>query len=265
MNDPEGAWIFLSHSSKDWDEVRRIRNFLEEKGHRPLVFFLKCLTDHSELDGLIKREIEARTWFLLCDSQNARESGWVQAEAAFIKELDGKYHETIDLEEAIETQLERIERLCRRATVFLSYARNDRAFVDRMYDALIKHDYSVWLDREQLKGSDLWMQEVTSAIDRAVARGFVLLLLSPNSVRSEVISREIQYALGKAAGKANVIPIMIDDPAETRHAWERLTDGFESTMLWSILSNMLYFDFSKGDFDTNMDRLIAQMKRGAMD
>jgi hypothetical protein len=129
MNNPEGAWIFLSHSSKDWNEVRRIRNFLEEKGHRPLVFFLKCLTDHSELDGLIKREIEARTWFLLCDSQNARESGWVQAEAAFIKELDGKYHETIDLEEAIETQLERIERLCRRATVFLSYSYMDRAFV----------------------------------------------------------------------------------------------------------------------------------------
>ena len=93
MINPEGAWIFLSHSTKDWDEVRRIRNLLEEKGHRPIVFFLKCLTEHSELDELIKREIEARTWFLLCDSDNARSSSWVQAEVAYIKELGRKYHE----------------------------------------------------------------------------------------------------------------------------------------------------------------------------
>ncbi len=199
MNNPEGAWIFLSHSSKDWNEVRQIRNFLEEKGHRPLVFFLKCLTDHSELDGLIKREIEARTWFLLCDSQNARESPWVQAEAAFIKELEGKYHETIDLKEPIETQLERIERLCRRATVFVSCSAQDRPIANRMHDALIKHDYSVWLDTEALPAGSNWMQEITSAIDRAVARGFVLLLLSPNSVRSQFVGHEIQYDAGQGS------------------------------------------------------------------
>ena len=261
MNNPEGAWIFLSHSTKDWNEVRRIRNFLEEKGHRPLVFFLKCLSDHSELDGLIKREIEARTWFLLCDSQNARESRWVQAEAAFIKELEGKYHETIDLKEAIEAQLERIDRLCRRATVFLSYSVKDRPFAGRMHDALIKkHDYSVWLDTAALPAGSNWMQEITSAIDRAVARGFVLLLLSPSSVQSQFVMHEIQYALdkaSKAAHGANVIPIMIDDPAATQAA-------MPSTLRF-LLSSIQWFDFSKGDFDTNMDRLIAHMKSRAMD
>ena len=258
MNNPEGAWIFLSHSSKDWNEVRRIRNFLEEKGHRPLVFFLKCLTDHSELDGLIKREIEARTWFLLCDSQNARESRWVQAEAAFIKELEGKYHETIDLKEAIETQLERVERLCRRATVFLASSVQDYPFAGRMFDALIKHDYSVFLDAETLPAGNNVMQAINRVIDKAVARGFVLLLLSLNSVRSQFVRHDIEYALSKGA---NVIPIMIDDPAETRHA---IQDAIPS-ISWSLLSGMLYFDFSKGDFDTNMDRLIAQMKSRPMD
>src|SRR6185295_12767879 len=31
MSNPDGAWIFLSHSTKDWDEVRWVRNLLEEK------------------------------------------------------------------------------------------------------------------------------------------------------------------------------------------------------------------------------------------
>src|SRR5436309_15006787 len=114
MNDPEGAWIFLSHSTKDWNEVRHVRNLLEEKGHRSLLFFLKCLTEESELDGLIKREIEARTWFLLCDSENARTSKWVQDEVAFIKGLEGKYYEAIDLSDAVEAQVQRINNLCKR-------------------------------------------------------------------------------------------------------------------------------------------------------
>jgi hypothetical protein len=49
---PEGAWIFLSHSNHDWRAVREIRNVLEARGHRPLMFFLKCLDDHSELHDL---------------------------------------------------------------------------------------------------------------------------------------------------------------------------------------------------------------------
>jgi hypothetical protein len=256
MNNPEGAWIFLSHSSKDWNEVRSIRNFLEEKGHRPLTFFLKCLTEHSELDGLIKREIEARTWFLLCDSQNARESRWVQAEVAFIKQLEGKYHETIDLNDAIETQLERVERLCRRATVFISRSAEDLPFAFRMADALEKHDYSVWLDVEKIPGNDLWMEVITRQIDRALARGFVLVLLSQNSLRSKFVRHEVEYALSKSREAANnVIPIKIDDLAGYL-GWDTL---------WPLLSDILYADFSKGDFDTNMDRLIAEMKLRPMD
>ena len=31
---PDGAWIFLSHSNDDWDQVRTVRNLLEEKGQK---------------------------------------------------------------------------------------------------------------------------------------------------------------------------------------------------------------------------------------
>ena len=50
MTDAQGAWIFVSHSTRDWDKVRHIRNSLEKRGHKPLLFFLKCLRDEPELD-----------------------------------------------------------------------------------------------------------------------------------------------------------------------------------------------------------------------
>jgi hypothetical protein len=258
MSNPDGAWIFLSHSTKDWDEVRLVRNRLEEKGHRPLVFFLKCLTEHSELDELIRREIEARTWFLLCDSKNARRSSWVQAEVAYIKGMQGKHHEEIDLNAAIESQIERIDRLCKRVTVFLSYAGNDLLYARRIKEALVTHDYSVWLDIEALAPGTNWKQEITTALDAAVERGFVLVLLSPSSVQS--LTREINYAFdkaSKAAHGANIVPIMIEDLGAIQ--------GSMSSADRSLLSGIQWFDFSHGDFDTNMATLIAHMKARAMD
>ena len=81
MKNPEtGAWIFVSHSSKDWDKVRQIRNFLEENGHNPLLFHLKCLSNETEINDLLKREIDARNWFVLCDSEHARTSPYVSTE-----------------------------------------------------------------------------------------------------------------------------------------------------------------------------------------
>ena len=123
---PEGAWVFLSHSHLDLAKVRQVRNALEAKGHNPLMFFLKCLDDDAGLDDLIRREIEARTWFLLCQSPNARASRWVQEEVGIIKSLEGKVYEEIDLDDDLESQVESVVALSRRATVFISYSRYER-------------------------------------------------------------------------------------------------------------------------------------------
>jgi hypothetical protein len=86
----QGAWIFVSHSNRDFDKVRHVRDTLESAGHRPLLFFLKSLDDDSEIDGLIKAEIDAREWFILCDSANSRASNWVGREVAYIRTLGDK-------------------------------------------------------------------------------------------------------------------------------------------------------------------------------
>ncbi len=71
------TYVFLSHSHKDYEKVSILRNLLENKGYRPIMFYLKCLDDNSEIDNLIKREIDCRAYFILCDSNNSRHSTWV--------------------------------------------------------------------------------------------------------------------------------------------------------------------------------------------
>lgn len=116
--DFSNAWVFLSHSNKDFEKIIRIRNRLEELDYRPLLFFLKCLDDDKEVFELIKREIRARDRFILCDSKNSRESEWVQKEVDYIKSL-GRPYELINLD-AGDDEIDRcIERFDERSTVFI--------------------------------------------------------------------------------------------------------------------------------------------------
>ena len=67
----EGFWVFVSHSTKDFEKVRLVRNVLEDSGFRPILFYLKCMEDEEEINDLLKREIDARRRLILCDSPNA--------------------------------------------------------------------------------------------------------------------------------------------------------------------------------------------------
>lgn len=91
------VWIFISHSNKDFQSIVRLRNKLESRGYKPLLFFLKYLDDDVEIFELIKREIQARDRFILCDSQNSRESQWVQREIEYIRSLNRPY-EIVDID-----------------------------------------------------------------------------------------------------------------------------------------------------------------------
>lgn len=115
MNDSvakTGAWIFVSHSNRDIEKVREIRNELERRGHNPVLFFLKCMetteADDRLLWQLIEREIKAREWFILCDSPNARNSAAVLREMELVKSIarEGKVVETIDLGRDLETEIQ---------------------------------------------------------------------------------------------------------------------------------------------------------------
>ena len=112
------AWVFLSHSNKDFDKIKYLRNKLEDRHFKPLLFFLKCLEDDDEIFELVKREISVRDRFLLCKSNNAMASKWVEKEVEFIKSLNRPY-ETIDIEASEEEIEKALERFDRRSTIYI--------------------------------------------------------------------------------------------------------------------------------------------------
>jgi hypothetical protein len=244
-DDNEGAWIFLSHSHNDIDEVRRVRDRLENNGHNPLMFFLKCLDDNSELDDLIRREIEARKFFLLCDSPNAQSSRWVQHEVELIKTMKGKVYRSIDLRSKWEEdQVPAIDDLSRRATVFLGYAHQDHRIGEQMEQKLRKLDYRV-NDIPVRDDGDLW-GAIREAIDTALAIGTVVFLMSPWSMENGWVGEEALYALQRVEAEADVDEpwryirfFIIRDPdavyelLSTRPQWEPFRD-----FIWTDLSDI---------------------------
>jgi len=247
----EGAWIFLSHSHKDFDKVRELRNELEVQGHHPLLFFLKCLNDDSEIDDLVRREIEARSWFILCDSQNSRSSRWVQEERKIIDALSSHTSATVNLDDSLFTQLSSISEITKRASVFLSYSHSDNENAKRVIDSLRNDDFGVFSDLQISPGVS-WQTEIESALNAAVDRGAVLVLLSRSSMASEWQRREIVLAFERAkprAGRRNIIPLFLEAPKRTLE--------FAPPEVSNMLVDIQSFDFSTGEFAKN----IALLKR----
>jgi len=124
-----GAWIFVSHSHRDLEKVRRIRNELERRGHNPFLFLLVCLeADDARLPDIIRDEIKARTFFILCNTRASRRSKWVKQEIELVKPVTEQPRKTVvvmNLEKDLQTELHKLDRLSRRVTVFPSYPRKD--------------------------------------------------------------------------------------------------------------------------------------------
>jgi hypothetical protein len=209
---PSGAWVFVSHSNTDIAGVRGVRDELERMGHYPLLFFLKCISAGDELDALIKREIEARNFFLLCDSPSARASAWVQREVEYIQALPNRVWRKVDLEADPVAQLGAIRELSANATVFLSYAHADSPAVARIQQALLAAEYRVW-SNDFLTPGARWQERIEGGIARAIHEGFVIVFITPEALASHWVRHEIETALDLVSrdpqAKGRIVPVML--------------------------------------------------------
>jgi WD40 repeat protein len=88
---------------------------------------------------------------------------------------------------------------------FVSYAREDQAFVRRLYEALVGRGREVWVDWEAVPALADWRAEVTAAIEAADVFVFVI---SPDSAQSEVCLLEISIA---AAAHKRFAPLVLHE------------------------------------------------------
>lgn len=209
------VWIFLSHSNEDYEPVRRIRNILEEMNTRPLMFFLKCLNDSNEIEDLIKREIRARTRFILCDSENARKSNWVQKEIKYISELHKPY-DVIDISASEGEIRSKLKEFFRKEHLYISYPRELMPAIEVIDQRLSKYDFATtFIDKFESHRTH-FLKEFEDNISKAVERGHFISLLSHHSTqtRFRFSQFELDLAIEHDSKRKAILPIYLDNIAK---------------------------------------------------
>ena len=209
----EKPTIFISHSTEDLTDARLVRNSFEDLMHDVQLLKLSQHMSEDFLRNLLEKEIYSLDWLVVVNSENSRSSRWVDFEHAYARRI-GKPIFSIELErcqhlkgydrqQCIQRQVQAISREIR---VFLSYARKDQDFVSRIEYDLRKEGYEVWdVDTIDL-GVDIG-SDVLAGIDATLERGAVVLLASENSIKSEYVRIEYEYALNRGG---RVIPCIIE-------------------------------------------------------
>src|SRR6266545_7493451 len=94
--------------------------------------------------------------------------------------------------------------------IFISHASGDDAFVAQLRQALEGQGLSVWVDSRNLRGGAKLAPEIASAIENARQ---VLVVLSPNTINSPWVRKEIQQALEVESRRKDagyrVIPLLL--------------------------------------------------------
>lgn len=108
--------------------------------------------------------------------------------------------------------------------VFLAYAAEDAARVEKLYDLLEQAGFAPWMDRRKLLPGQNWPRAIEGAIEIS---DFFIACFSRLSVRKRGnFQSELRYALDCArlspVGDVFLIPVRLDDcrlPEEIRRQW----------------------------------------------
>lgn len=212
------GYFFLSHSSKDIEKVRKIRNLIEQEKGNPILFYLKCLDgdnpsgeDKEQLKGLISREILARKKFILCKSKYTEtplSSEWIEWEKAEVKKLqqndnDIQVHE-VDIEDNDNYLQEVIDIVRKQRKILLVAPYELRGEAKKIKQFLTQYDLQVesFIEEGDIH-TDLqynmgqYTKEIVKGIiqDLAKKSGIMVLLTSKDIAHPTIL--QMAYTFGK--------------------------------------------------------------------
>jgi WD40 repeat protein len=119
------------------------------------------------------------------------------------------------------------------ADIFISYSRKDGEFVRRLQDALSQQKRDVWVDWKDIPPTAEWLQEIYAAIESSHT---VIVVLSPDSVASEICEIELTHAVGHNKRLVPVVcrevdPAAVNDElAKLNWIFFREQDDFHSAL-----------------------------------
>lgn len=245
-------WVFLSHSNLDYDNVRRVRDLLENEGFRPIMFYLKCLEDNeddSELESLLSREIDSRNRFILCNSKHTNTDPrprWVEFEINHIKSRN-RYYQTVDIETTDEDLKKQLASFRKNSTAYISYSRNDQYIYDVVQQSLrTKMDYKVFDAKTDLTAGGNFADSIFMEIDNATENGVFIPIITENRLASNWCWDEIRYALQHPSSR--IIPLVHEGVNKRTPNYDRLMYN---------LGNRQWVLFSTEQIDNALEKLTA--------
>ena len=127
------------------------------------------------------------------------------------------------------------------AKIFISYSRKDMAFADRIEAALKARGFEVLIDRDEIYAFEDWWKRLQVLIGGADT---IVFMLSPDSVASHEVLREVEYAASLHKRFAPIVCRRVDDDT-VPEALRRL--------------NFIFLDVPAG-FDLGVDRLAVALQ-----
>lgn len=127
-------------------------------------------------------------------------------------------------------------------SVFLSHNSLDKPFVRRLAMDLENQGIHCWIDEAEIKVGESLIQKIRAGLDSV---DFVAVILSPNSIASAWVQREVDVAMNQeiAGRTVKVLPIMY-----------RMCD------LPGFLLGKLYSDFTEDiKYDDSFEKLVRSM------
>ena len=106
------------------------------------------------------------------------------------------------------------------ASVFVSYSRKDSDRAAEIVRNLESAGYEVWRDTDDIRGGETWRRSITHGITTA---RLVMLLVSPNSLASENVERELSIAQDQ---HKRILPVSIT-PATISDGFQYLLAGVQ--------------------------------------
>jgi tetratricopeptide (TPR) repeat protein len=130
------------------------------------------------------------------------------------------------------------------SSVFLSYSRKDKEFVEKLVGKLRENGVEVWLDEDKLGLGEWFIQKIADEIEKA---DFFAVVWSQNAFESKFVKKEIGLALTKEFNKdiVFILPIL-----------------FENIELPTVLQGKNYVSFtSPENFEKSFQKLLNALEK----
>ncbi len=100
--------------------------------------------------------------------------------------------------------------------VFISHADVDETFVKKLAAGLEEAGFEAWDASREILPGDNWADKTARALQESEA---MVVLLSPDALRSGSVRREIDYALGEQRYSNRLIPVLPKELNEEEIPW----------------------------------------------